>query len=134
MLTLQQIFDQTLEKLNQTGRVQSVAIGGKCAYRGNDGAKCAVGLWIPDDMYNPSWENMGMYGLSMCNDFVEMMASVGINTHPQSTEGELLNDLQRFHDNYLGPRNSYESQIAYLANMANYYGLTFNSSQWENLN
>jgi hypothetical protein len=27
-----------------------------CAYRGDDGVACAVGLLIPDDLYSPDWD------------------------------------------------------------------------------
>lgn len=34
-----------------------------CAYRGDDGCKCAAGWLIPDDKYSPSMENIVVYGI-----------------------------------------------------------------------
>lgn len=31
-----------------------------CAYRGEDGLKCAIGALIPDDQYSPNMENMSV--------------------------------------------------------------------------
>lgn len=35
---------------------------GTCAYRGANGLMCAVGCLIPDDKYNPEWENTAISG------------------------------------------------------------------------
>tara|TARA_R100000654_G_scaffold2744_3_gene9992 strand:+ start:664 stop:1071 length:408 start_codon:yes stop_codon:yes gene_type:complete len=61
--TLQQALDKVVAHL-LNGGVQSVrdtghpALGGPaCLYRGDDGAKCFIGLMIPDDLYNPTWDD-----------------------------------------------------------------------------
>ena len=33
---------------------------GQCAYRGDDGRKCAIGVAIPDSVYDPSVEGWGI--------------------------------------------------------------------------
>lgn len=54
-------------KKNFKGR--SVNSEGKCSYRGSKGKKCAVGMFIPDDLYTPDMEQeplksiMGISGL-----------------------------------------------------------------------
>lgn len=65
----------------------------KCQYRGEDGAKCAVGWLIPDDLYNPHME-----GKTVLRLFVD---------HPELQEeptfkawtSYLLCELQEMHDN-----------------------------------
>lgn len=49
-LTRQEAFDKALAHLRQQGRpAMNVAL---CAYRSDDGGKCAIGALIPDDMYS----------------------------------------------------------------------------------
>jgi hypothetical protein len=128
MLTLQQIFDQTLEKLNVLGRRRSYA-DGVCLYRGPEGSKCAVGVWITDDMYNPEWERNGVVWLSNSRpDFVEVMESVGIDLKNDKVV-RLLSALQDFHDSYMGQvRWPYE--CAKIESIAGLKGLTFNPDLW----
>lgn len=56
---LQPIFDKTVEHLANQGE-RSIGkwfiAGNNCLYRGPKGRKCAVGIWIPDDEYNPNFE------------------------------------------------------------------------------
>lgn len=64
----------------------------RCQYRGEDGAKCAVGWLIPDDLYDPHME-----GKSVLRLFVD---------HPELQEeptlkawtSYLLCELQEMHD------------------------------------
>lgn len=42
-------------KANFKGK--SIDENGNCVYRGPDGKKCAVGLFIPDEFYDPMLEN-----------------------------------------------------------------------------
>jgi len=50
-----------------------------CAYRGDNGMKCAVGCIIPDDKYDPSMENVGVicirdnYGFDWDGPMVNML-------------------------------------------------------------
>ena len=53
----QEVYDAAYEALIQQG-LPSVDIKGNCVYR-NNGYRCAVGLFIPDDVYDPSMENEG---------------------------------------------------------------------------
>jgi hypothetical protein len=50
----QRIFDVTVAFLAGQGR-QSIS-GPTCAYRGDNGARCAIGLWISDAKYTPNME------------------------------------------------------------------------------
>lgn len=57
-LTEQRYFTETINYLrNQETRAMSSSEF--CAYRGHDGTPCAVGYWIPDDLYDPDMEGVG---------------------------------------------------------------------------
>lgn len=53
--TLQEIFDIVAKHLLTQGK-KSVNHSGICYYRGKNGAKCAAGALIPDDQYDPKFE------------------------------------------------------------------------------
>lgn len=60
----------------------------KCAYRGDNGAKCAIGCLIPDDKYNSDIEAIDLSIL--CNKFF-----------PEWKDHEcLLDNLRKIHDNF----------------------------------
>jgi hypothetical protein len=87
----QEIFDTVATHLFKQGR-QSLHAGydTMCAYRGADGAKCAVGVLIPDELYNDMMEGRTIWGLLDTSD----------NGLPEwlSANKELLGDLQHAHD------------------------------------
>ena len=56
----------------------------QCAYRGPRGARCAVGVMIPDDQYDPAIEGNGVHALNLVLGDIDV---------------ELLADLQDLHDN-----------------------------------
>ena len=53
--TLQEIFDKIATHL-LTQNKKSYLNGWFCAYRGDNGLKCAAGILIPDDEYKPEME------------------------------------------------------------------------------
>ena len=53
--TAQEVFDYVSHHL-LTQNQQSITAS-KCAYRGDDGLKCAVGCIIADDEYNPIFDD-----------------------------------------------------------------------------
>lgn len=63
--------------------------GSQCAYRGVDGAKCFIGLMIPDDKYHDDFEK-GMSAISMVRHKIIKGSPVF---------GEALGELQELHDN-----------------------------------
>mgnify|MGYP000506341859 CR=1 FL=1 len=87
--TAQQVFDYVVRKLFEQGCKSTVSNDGDlhCAYRGNDGTKCAGGWLIRDEQYNPKMEGyswmvvVGMYDL--CSNHMD-----------------LVTDLQDIHDSY----------------------------------
>jgi hypothetical protein len=61
-LTRQEIFDKVATHLLTQGRRSMNEAGISCAYRGEDGLKCAIGVLIPDDQYKPSFEGYSVDG------------------------------------------------------------------------
>ena len=56
-MTTQEVFDKVATHL-LTQNFKSVDDFGRCClYRGPEGTKCAVGILIPDEQYNPSMEH-----------------------------------------------------------------------------
>lgn len=85
----QEIFDRVAAHLMQQGRVSQRDLS--CAYRGAGGARCAVGLLIPDDLY--------------CADMEGSRAGYILATWPKLGDlldvrqnGNLLDELQHIHD------------------------------------
>lgn len=50
----QRVFDKALAHLRAQKKLSMGYIG--CAYRGDEGAKCAIGIFIPDGKYSKSME------------------------------------------------------------------------------
>lgn len=75
-----------------------VAYGDQCLYRGPGGAKCAVGVLIPDDLYDPEMENVGTVGLVL-NDYPRLADYLrGVDT-------DLLRGCQSEHDAWASLRD-----------------------------
>ncbi len=100
MLTLQEVFDKSVGALLKQGcrsllaepippkePVQAVTT---CAYRGIEGAKCAVGHLIDDAHYSPAFEGCGVYD-------ERVSSALASSSVPESAQG-LLCDLQGIHD------------------------------------
>jgi len=91
--TLQQALDNVVEHL-LNGGVQSVARdqrtgGPACLYRGDAGAKCFIGLMIPDDLYNPNWDDPEANAATASD-----LCHNGIISAP----AEAMEQLQKIHD------------------------------------
>lgn len=84
----------------------------ECAYRGDNGARCAIGACIPDDQYQPWIE-----GLSSSDPAVLMRAGI-----PDHLSG-LARDLQTLHDiHYFA---SEEPPSVKMREIAGDHGVTF---------
>lgn len=64
----------------------------RCQYRGEDGAKCAVGWLIPDDLYHPHMEGKSV--LRLFADHPELRKEPTL----KEWTSHLLCDLQQIHD------------------------------------
>lgn len=53
-MTPQEIYDTVINHLRAQGQRAMGTVG--CAYRGAGGTKCAVGVLIPDELYDPAIE------------------------------------------------------------------------------
>ena len=93
--TKQSIIDHI--KTNFKGK--SINKSGQCMYRCDDGKKCAVGLFIPDDLYTYKIEGSDVFGVShkLRSDTwnpLSLVALEGLQTvHDSSKEPETLNDM-----------------------------------------
>ncbi len=55
-MTKREFVEQTAAKLLGQGRFAFNSDERICLYRDPTGAKCAIGIWIPDEMYDPLFE------------------------------------------------------------------------------
>lgn len=115
--SLQEIFDQSAWHLLAQGQKSLASLprrpGLACAYRGNNGMKCAVGVFIADDEYSPAME--GKAAVDLCRAFAKDAGNLRVR---------LLADLQSIHDAYK-PRQ-WRRQ---LRNIARVNALSFDGAQ-----
>lgn len=115
-----------------------------CAYRMDDGSKCAVGVILPDELYDPLMDKFGLTATDL-DDFSRSIANapmydpmedgVATNspelqewTEAHDLEG-LLSDLQWAHDGVLEPfHENFEAELRVLAEK---YNLTIPTSTAE---
>lgn len=73
-----------------------------CAYRGDDGTKCAVGCLITDEFYNPSLEGLGVHEPEQ-----RTAVEKSIGRTLTKKELSLLVHMQQLHDLAAGPYPQY---------------------------
>ena len=99
-MSAKQIFYKVKKHLLRQGE-RSVASGGSCLYRSDDGVmSCAVGCLMTDDMYSPDFEGKNVAELE---DDV-MTPIIGVRKGSREYKLGLLGELQEVHDN-CGPYN-----------------------------
>ena len=115
-MTNQEIFDKVYRHL-LTQNAKSMRFGlrnGKqCAYRGDDGLKCAIGCLIPDDKYDPIIEGaapcfIAGFKDASINALAEILISVGIETR----DFIFVRRLQYIHDS-VSPERWRDALAAY---------------------
>lgn len=89
----QEIFDTVVNHLFTQGR--PAAHGSSCKYRTDTGLKCAVGVFIPDDMYSVGMEGKDVAGLIFWGED-EGYDLPDLIKNKENTN--LLRDLQKVHD------------------------------------
>lgn len=89
-LTLQQVFDKIYTHFIIEGNPRSITIEGECRFRGKNGTKCAIGLFIPDEVYEEKMETLGI--ASLFQNYPTMEDILG-----DLSEFE-LSTLQKYHD------------------------------------
>lgn len=89
MLTRQEVFNKVYQHFILEQNPHSVGSNGECRYRTPEGRKCAIGIFIPDDLYYE-----GLEGRTAITVLDEIGESIGLD--PMDTN--FLVDLQRCHD------------------------------------
>lgn len=84
-MTRQEVFDAAVGGVLAQGRPSISEDGKQCLYRGPDGAKCAAGHLIPDELYRPSFETQS----------IDVIAAEAL---PFETSASFLMQLQAAHD------------------------------------
>lgn len=113
--TLQQVFDDAYRGLAAQGFTRSTkddSIFSGCQYRGHDGMRCAIGMCIPDDRYDPMFDD--------CPSLATVVNRSGVFGDIRL---EALAQLQVAHDKGDTPLEMRER----LANFASAHGLTIPS-------
>lgn len=114
-MTAQQVFDSVLNGLRLQGK--AAVFNGNCMYRAPDGCKCAFGILIKDDEYDPEMEN--------CSAPL-VLARFPKLFHLQQ-HSQLLDALQYAHDSYLAG-NDMTAWEQEMYDISRRYGLRYTRS------
>lgn len=90
MKLLQNIFDEVITHLVRQGK--RATAGEWCRYHAEDGLKCAIGVLIPDEEYDPAWETCPVEELHCMLGRPESLWGVHVS------HLSFLIDLQDLHD------------------------------------
>ena len=85
-----------LTQMERSVRDAPDAPGNGCAYRGDDGRKCAVGCLIPDEQYRPKFEGINVSQPGTTAKALRAAAGIGEKDLRTIT---LADRLQALHDN-----------------------------------
>lgn len=113
-MTRQEIFDKVWAGLKGQGFERSITEEGICVYRGPNGTKCAAGHVLPDEEYDPEYDEGGGCHVGIIPWFAN-------NFH--DSEYSFLVTLQRIHDKPYLEASVLERK---LRNFAAEQGLTIN--------
>lgn len=114
-MTRQEAFDRAWGRFVVEGHGQSVSdrVGGP-SYRGDGGARCAIGLLVTNREYRRGWEGVSLDGIF--SSLPGRVADLGF---------EFLRDLQNCHDYACGDAARFRPNIERrLRDLAATYGLT----------
>lgn len=92
-MNAQEIFDKVATHLFTQGR-RAKNTEGKCVYRAPDGAKCAVGILIPDADYTENIE------IAAASDAIAILAKHSPACAALLPHSDLLEKLQTVHDEH----------------------------------
>ena len=94
-MTNQEIFNKVYKHMLKQGRRSLLNyMDGMCAYRGNDGLKCAVGCLIEDENYFFGLERFSAHSVAV----QVALAKSGVDNIHQGNTLELIGALQKIHD------------------------------------
>ena len=104
--TLQEVFNivsaHLLTQIKRSIKTLNGSYFSACAYRGKNGMKCAAGVLIPDDQYNPKMEGLFWDELVKANyvenKFVEEIAELQFihDSNSEETIDYLKKELIKF--------------------------------------
>lgn len=116
-MNAQQVFDTVLNGIRAQGKASISADSNYCMYRSEDGCKCAAGLLIPDNLYDPTMENKSIP--KVIEDFPDLAF---LKEH-----SALLDALQYAHDHHLSDHGmvAWEGEMV---DIARRYSLTYSRS------
>ena len=107
---------------------QSVDADGSCMYRGGNNQRCAVGVLIPDEIYDPLIENhdiASLWGMARVSAFDEPLNKFILD----NLEDDLLFYLQGVHDAYASWSDDGFAGHRKLAHIAGLYNLDFEGEE-----
>jgi hypothetical protein len=90
-MTAQEIFDRVWTHFVVEWNPRSMDEDGDCVYRGPDGARCAVGVFIPDAEYRDDFEGDDIEALLRRDDCPPSLVAM-------LEHRKLLDELQAAHD------------------------------------
>lgn len=93
----QEIFDTVwlgLKSQGFEGSFNTTECGPECAYRGEDGKKCAVGHLISDEDYQLDFEGYGFTEDETCS----VDATIRVSAKVKREHRKFVSDLQLIHD------------------------------------
>jgi hypothetical protein len=90
----QYTFDQVASHLiRQNKKSTRKSVG--CAYRGDDGLRCAIGFCIPDSNYNPSMEGLGVQSMVQSLNYATVLEVIDAS---YCNDSYFMRKLQAIHD------------------------------------
>lgn len=111
-MTPQETYDHVARELVKQG-APSMTRCGRCAYRGEEGRRCAVGVLIPDAMYSPFIEDLDAYA----GEVRDLMQGLGHNPN-------LAAGLQWAHDRASRSPTWLETWAQYMRKVAEIFHLS----------
>lgn len=112
---LQAIFDKTLNHLRIQKEKSYNTRQLSCMYHNKEGLKCAVGIHIPDEVYDPAMEGESVN--TILRKFPILFTLDAFNTN---TKIDLLREMQVIHDTF-----KCENWEMHFKNLANECRLTY---------
>ena len=97
-MTNQEAFNRVWQHFVVEKQPRSYVNNDGCCYRGPNGAKCAVGVLIPDELYRPEMEDWSVTSLnSRADEFPTLFGPGGCLA---GANIDLLTRIQAAHDSY----------------------------------
>lgn len=117
-MSRQTVFNRALSHLRTQGKVSLGYIG--CSYRGDDGMKCAIGIFIPDSKYD--------YGME--GNTVDCACVFDVLPKTVSRTGErFLSDIQSYLHDDIADYCFKESLEQSAIQLAAVYGLKYSAPE-----